>query len=466
MSWVWCRRLLHDWPEAPALFEQNSTFQIQLYRHQQYLDAFTSKHSSANNHVIAEAAGQLTAACAFPLFADSARWRQAASDLLQRELALQTFSSGLNRELATEYHGFVLELCMAAALEAQAVGHPLSNESWCLLRDMTDVLASIADVDGKLPRQGDADDASGLLLDAPNFDHTGSLLRLGAALFGAPNWWPELDGGDARTSLFLALARAPTLSGLRPLKLRALAEDAGLVLLRSGKGTSEIWCRGDCGPHGFLSTAAHAHADALSIELRIGGVEVLADPGTYCYHTDPAWRRFFKSTAAHNTLELFARDQSVQSGPFMWSNHAGTKLIAANGLDESKCGSWIAEHDGYAPAIHRRAVNLDRQARVLTIEDTVLGASAPGRLTFVLGPSVDCVLAKDKAHLSWPSRDGPAHATMRLPQDLRWRLVTGCEDPIEGWYSAGFGHKERTFQLIGQGECAEGQTLTTRLELP
>ena len=41
----------------------------QIRWHQQYLAAFRSRGSSANNHVIAEAAGQLVASCAFPWFA-------------------------------------------------------------------------------------------------------------------------------------------------------------------------------------------------------------------------------------------------------------------------------------------------------------------------------------------------------------------------------------------------------------
>ena len=44
----------------------------QIHWHQQYLAAFRSRGSSANNHVIAEAAGQLVASCAFPWFTESA----------------------------------------------------------------------------------------------------------------------------------------------------------------------------------------------------------------------------------------------------------------------------------------------------------------------------------------------------------------------------------------------------------
>ena len=81
--------------------------------------------------------------------------------------------------------------------------------------------------------------------------------------------------------------------------------DAGLTLLRSSPSDGEeIWCRCDAGPHGFLSIAAHAHADALAVEVRYNGVDVLADPGTYCYHGEPSWRSYFRSTLAHNTMEV------------------------------------------------------------------------------------------------------------------------------------------------------------------
>ncbi|MDQ4131413.1 MAG: heparinase, partial [Actinomycetota bacterium] len=110
ISWVWIRRLLDGWPGAPGLFENNDAALEQVHWHQQYLAAFPSTGSSANNHVIAEAAGQLIASCAFPWFPESTRWRASAAELLERELAHNTFPSGVNRELASEYHCFVTEL--------------------------------------------------------------------------------------------------------------------------------------------------------------------------------------------------------------------------------------------------------------------------------------------------------------------------------------------------------------------
>ena len=74
----------------------------------------------------------------------------------------------------------------------------------------------------------------------------------------------------------------------------------------------------DHGPLGYLSIAAHGHADALSVLLSIDGEPVLVDPGTYLYHSGGAWRDWFRSTRAHNTLTIADADQSVMSGAFNW----------------------------------------------------------------------------------------------------------------------------------------------------
>ena len=129
-SLVWIRRLLDDWPGVAELFENDGLALQQIRWHQEYLAMFPSRASSANNHVIAEAAGQLMASCAFPWFPESERWRNQAARLLERELIRNTFPSGIGRELASDYQCFVAELGFLAAVEAEVSGHPLSQRVW------------------------------------------------------------------------------------------------------------------------------------------------------------------------------------------------------------------------------------------------------------------------------------------------------------------------------------------------
>ncbi|MGW6819786.1 alginate lyase family protein [Streptomyces sp. NPDC055005] len=463
LSWVWVRRLLDGWPGAAGLFEDNPVALDQIWHHQRWLAAFPSRGSSANNHVIAEAAGQFAAACAFGWFPSSARWRDEALRSLDRNLRGNTFGSGLNRELATEYHGLVLELGLAAVAEADAGGVAVPATTRLVLLRMTDALAAIVDGQLRPPRQGDADDGHGLVVDGAGTDRWGSLLATGDAVFGRLAWWPAVTGTDVRTPLLAALIRPGAPAVTRPASRPAHFADAGMTILR---GPAEIWCRCDGGPHGFLSIAAHAHADALSVEVRHDGVDVLADPGTFCYHGQPEWRRYFRSTVAHNTLGLDGGDQSVSGGPFLWTRHARSRVLVADASATSDGGTarWCAEHDGYEGSVHRRRVELSAESRELRVIDEVRGPRRAARLAFHLGPVIAADLVGNRAELTW-SRDGEDRsAVLDLPGRLSWRAHRGETDPPLGWYSDGFGRKEPTTTLIGTGfvDGTEGFTTVLR----
>ena len=466
ISLAWIRRLLADWPGVTDLFEGNALAMRQIRWHQQYLAAFPSRGSSANNHVIAEAAGQLVASCAFPWFPESERWRRKSAQLLERELVRNTFPSGIGRELASDYQCFVAELGLLAAVEADASGHPLSAAAWQRLCAMVDSAAALVDTQLRPPRQGDSDEGRALLLDAPAPNRWPSLLALGEVLLGRLDWWP-LVLPDAGSPIIGALAGAKHDIEGRPTRRPSRFADAGVTLLRTeGQGSPEIWCRCDGGPHGYLSIAAHAHADALSVEVRYAGVEILADPGTYCYHGEPAWRSYFRSTIAHNTAELGGRSQSSEGGPFLWLRHAQAREIEV--IDDGDIASWTAEHDGYAsldpPALHRRSVLLDRASRSIDIIDEIDGGSYDVRLAFHLGPDVQAELEESCAVLGWPAAPVSGEARLELPPGLRWSLHRGETDPILGWYSAGLGQRVPAITLLGCGRYVSGMPLITRLE--
>jgi Heparinase II/III-like protein/Heparinase II/III N-terminus len=464
ISLAWIRRLLNDWPGVSDLFEHNGLAVRQIGWHQQYLAGFRSRGSSANNHVIAEAAGQLVASCAFPWYPRSDRWRRTSARLLERELLRNTFPSGVNRELASDYHPFVAELGFLAAVEAEVSGHPLSPPVWRRLTAMADSAAAMLDERMRPPRQGDSDEGRALLLDPPSPNTWPALLSMAGTLVGPLDWWPRLSA-DAGTVIIGALAGAGRRRvESRPAQRPSRFADAGVTLLRTS-GQNEIWCRCDGGPHGYLSIAAHAHADALSVEVRYAGIDILADPGTYCYHGERAWRSYFRSTIAHNTAEIGRQSQSSEHGPFMWGRHAQAREVEV--IDDGDIARWTAEHYGYGslepPASHRRSVLLDRASRSIDIIDEIEGGHDV-RLAFHFGPEVHVKLDGSSATLGWPRVNTPGAARLELPGALRWSLHRGETDPILGWYSSGLGRRVEAFTLLGCGRCAPGTPLATRLE--
>jgi hypothetical protein len=206
---------------------------------------------------------------------------------------------------------------------------------------------------------------------------------------------------------------------------------AGITLLRTS-GRNEIWCRCDCGSHGTIGLAAGAHAEALSVEVRYAGVDILVGPGTLCYPV----------------------------------RHAHTREIEV--LDDGDIASWTAEHEGDAsldpPALHRRSVLLDRASRSIDIIDQIDGGSHDIRLAFHLGPDVQAELKELSAVLGWPTASTPGAARLELPPGLRWSLHQDDTNPILRRYFPGWGRHVPAITLLGCGRCVPGMPLIARLE--
>ena len=163
---------------------------------------------------------------------------------------------------------------------------------------------------------------------------TCSLIATGAVLFKRPDLAAKAGALDGKTATLLGVEAVRRLAQLKqraPQRLPAARGSspsrATTCSVTASRSPDEVRLLVDAGPLGYLSIAAHGHADALSLMLSIGDREILIDPGTYAYHTDPAWRRYFRSTLAHNTVGIDELDQSVQAGNFMWTDHARARCI-------------------------------------------------------------------------------------------------------------------------------------------
>ena len=462
LSWAWIRALLADWPGVSALFDQNDIFAEQVYYHQLYISKFRSRGSSANNHLIAELAGLSAATTAFPWFQETPNWAERARTGLIEQASAQTCPDGFNREQACEYHLFVLEMLAATTLLARLANQPFPKEMDLVMFRMADALAASLDATSRPPRFGDGDHGRGVLLDAPDVDQTSVVLDAARSLYQAQPWWPP-PGNSVLGHVAHLLAEPKPIA--RNLARPAHFADIGMTILRAGEAAKEIWVRCDAGPHGFLSIAAHGHADALSVELRYGGVEILADPGIYCYHGEPAWREYFKGTLGHNTLTIDGLDQAVSGGPFLWLTQPHSTLNTGVATAPAPLQSWEASHDGYQrlpdPVTHHRRVTLHGSARQVEIRDWVDSASPHDvALAFHLGPQVEVQLEAASALLRWPG----AHAVLHLPPTLDWRVHRGEQNPPLGWYSNGLGHKIPTSTMVGRGRLTKAAILLTSLD--
>lgn len=438
ISLVWIRRLLDEWPGVAGLFERDGLALRQIRWHQQYLAAFPSRNSPAGHDAIAEAAGQLVASCAFPWFRESERWRRKSALVLERRLIQDTLRPGAGRAPASDSVCFVVGLGFVAAAEAGASGHPLRPDAWARLCALADSAAALVDARMRPPGEGDTEERCGLLLDPPTPNPRPSMLALAEALVGRQDWWPWFPA-DAASSIVGALAGSRCQVEGRPSQRPSRFADVGITLLRAS-GKDEIWCRCDGSPHGYSGIAGRAGADALAVEVRYAGVDILANPGTCC--------------------------RSGENGPFAGGRPAHAREIEL--LDDGDIARWTAEHDEYAAldrsARHRRSVLLDRASRSIDIIDQIEGGRYGIRLAFLLGPDVRAELGESCAVLDWPAASAPGAARLELPPELRWSLHRGEAGAILGWQSHRPGYRGPAVTLLGCGHCVPGLPLITRLE--
>jgi hypothetical protein len=350
-----------------------------VYQHAQFVCGYFSRHSSANNHLIGEAAGLFIAALTWPHWPQARRWLAKAKSILEAEATRQNAPDGVNREQSVSYQQFVLDFLLLCLLAGKENGVWFSVDYEARIEAMLDYLASIMDVNGNVPMIGDADDGRVLRL-APEagFSPYRSLLATGAIVFRSGEFKRKAGALDDKTR-WLVGAEADALfdaqdAATARLPLRQAFPVGGYYILGCDfEQASEIRLVVDAGPLGYRGIAAHGHADALSFTLSVDGLEFLIDPGTYAYHVQSQWRQYFRGTAAHNTVRVDASDQSEPGGSFMWLRkaHAGCSQWRST-PEEDRFEGW---QDGYLrladPVMHRRRIVLQKRSRLVSIEDSL-----------------------------------------------------------------------------------------------
>ncbi|MDP1730128.1 MAG: alginate lyase family protein [Devosia sp.] len=407
-----------------------------------WLDRFPSRFSSANNHLTAELAGTYLIAWAMPDLPNMISTRAAARENLVAETLKQILRDGVGAEQSPSYAAFSVELLLLCATVARESGTPFPDEAVSRLGRFAEFAGWITSASGTTVPIGDDDEGRAITLCQPEQAYVASVAAAAAAFAGGPSAPPALP--QLRNLLLGKPATRPgagASSGLRTF------EAGGYTVWRGGCNGRELHLVFDHGPLGYLSIAAHAHADALSMMLSVDGLPVLVDPGTYLYQSGGVWRDWFRGTRAHNTLGIGGADQSLISGPFNWSHKAVARL------DEVRDGdNWFAaaSHDGYEKRFgvrHQRT--LEKVPEGLAITDRLFGSGAPqvAEVPFQLAPDLRAEL---DGRMVSVSRAGAPVVRLEFPSP-RIVMAAGGEPGAGGWVSPGFGLKLPSVRISWRG---------------
>jgi len=441
-----------------------------VYRHCHFISGYLSRHSSANNHLFGELMGLFVASVIWPLWPESAIWREMTRAELEAEAVKQTGDDGVNREQAFWYHHEVADMMLLCLLFGRANGFDFSSQFLNRLERMLEFIAAVMDVAGNVPMVGDSDDALMVRFSRePEFCPYRSLLATGSVLFERGDFKSQARQFDDKSRWLLGDSAAKRFERLKDSTSvegrRAFPEGGYYVLgLDFGK-PSEVKVVVDAGPLGYLSIAAHGHADALAFTLSVRGQEILVDPGTYSYHGDARWRDYFRGTSAHNTLRLDGVEQSVPGGNFMWLTHAGARCDHFE--TSTECDVFEGVQDGYVrlddSVLHRRRIKFDKGNLRIEVKDT-LQCSGEHFVEIHWHLSERCI-ARSSGH-SVTVECADVLMRVECPPALdEPTVVIGRNDPPLGWISRRLDHKMPSHVIVCAGRIAGDTSLVTLLTI-
>jgi hypothetical protein len=440
-SWLWAYQYCLDDPNLDDDF--HARWLGGFMEHGHFLYRHLEHYVSPYNHLIGEASALYALGLLFPDMPEASRWRRRGRRMLLAALPAQFHPDGGSVEQSTFYHHATLGSYILASLLADATDDPFPSEVHRALERGIEFSMALMQPDGRLPSIGGADDGKCVRFERLPFWNFRPFQAFGAAYYGRADF--RFAAGEFFEDALWLLgpegrSRFESIEPVAPAPVAAMPSSGYYVVRTEWSAAADYLCF-DCGEQAAglrrddVPSAAHGHADCLSIVLWLRGRPVLVDPGFYCYNGDPAWEVHFRRTGAHNTARIDGRDQSCHVDKMAWARAFTPRAEAW--LPFVHGGAAGGSHDGYARTgtgvVHRRAVWLHASGYCIICDQFSGDGSHTVDLTFQLAPgsatlSDDSIVLFDHAELTWAS-------TVEVHAQLR----CGEPDPDGGWIAPSLG---------------------------
>lgn len=365
-----------------------------LYDHAEYL---MTKYSSSSNWALMEAEGLAAIAIMFPEFKDSGKWREEAFRRLNKEINIQVYSDGHQRELAMGYHtGCIDWFYRTYELAGMNGFHEAFPKSYIeQIEKMCEIPMKLSLPDGTNAQFGDSWEGS-----PGQFN---KFFRKWADFFQRDDFlYLGTEGKEGKKPEVTAFALPVS----------------GLYSMRSGWTPDAICMVLKCGPDGGW----HSQPDNGTFDLYAGGRNLMPDAGCYVYSGDPEGRAWFRQTKVHQTLTLDGKDSKYAPKLLLWQ--PGEELDVL-----------VVENGSYENLIHRRSVFFVDKRYFVIVDDAIGDASGEVAVHFQLAPGGTSFNTVDNS------------VTTNFPEG--WNVivqnqsqsVVGLEEE-EGWVSFKYNEKE------------------------
>ena len=273
-------------------------------------------HAQDNNHATSEAAALFVTGVWLKLSGEPDEALLTLGRRLLEKHVIRLFSTdGSFSQYSLNYHRLALDTLCVAEIWRRAAGLPSFSPTFrARAAAATGWLRAMVDPEtGDAPNLGANDGANLLpLTDLPYRDYRPTV-QLAMALFEGRRAYPPgpWDGSCAWLGVSLpeALAEKP---GAR------VFDEGGYAILREGRAMAMLrYPR-----FGFRP----GHADALHLDLWVGGKNLLRDGGSFSYNSGDEWTAYFGGVESHNTVQFDGQPQMPRLSRFL-------------------LGDWLKTHD-------------------------------------------------------------------------------------------------------------------------
>ncbi|MBI4526170.1 MAG: alginate lyase family protein [Deltaproteobacteria bacterium] len=445
ISWSWALFLFRDSKTiSPELF---SLVIEQMSLHAAHVQKYLSYYFAPNTHLTGEALGLFYAGLLFSGMRQGRRWRDLGVRILLEQSERHILPDGVYFEQSTCYQRYTVEIYLHFLILAARNGIAIPEALGKRVQALLDFLLAIRNPDGSIPQIGDADGGWLLPLAPRAHDDFGAIFSTAAVWFRRPDYAWAAGGLGPETLWLLGPSAMKAFEELNSAPPKASPSrtfsEGGYVVMQNGWEENGHRLIFDVGPLGCPFNAGHGHADLLSLQCSVFGEPILIDPGTYCYTSEPEWRDYFRSTAAHNAVVVDDASQAEPAGPFKWKARPGARLrnwVSCDAYDFAD-----AEHDAYHylpdPVTHRRRVAFIKPRYWIVLDDLEGKAEHRVELRFQFAP-VEVILNSENWARASGSRGRGVWIKSFATVPVQARLCKGDRAPISGWISPAYGQRE------------------------
>ena len=319
-------------------------FDVKLLKYAIYFMASHAEHlpkviAKNGNHKLYGLKSCFLNGVTFPELAGSSEWIKMALDGIPPMIDADIYDDGMNRELVFSYHVMYLDIFLDCwnMFESNGYGDKVTNSYKEKMKKMAEIYAMQSFPDFTLCQFGDA------------WKHRDTSFifkkeKFNKITYGFPYKKFMATKGEE--------GEAPTVTNVA-------YPESGFYFFRSHWGKDAVFMPIKCADVGEW----HNQIDNGTFELYAFGRNLMNDSGCYVYGSslvdEQRWRKWFRSSRAHQTMTLDGRDITLSRKHLMWSNQDNLSLVSF-------------ENTSYSDLTHRRTV-MFVDKKYFVIHDEAIG---------------------------------------------------------------------------------------------